>query len=60
VNGYAILEEVLLRLHQQGEQIVEVPITFTERERGHSKLTMSEAMRSMLQIISLAFRRKVA
>ena len=60
VNGYAILEEVLLRLHQQGEQIVEVPITFTARERGHSKLTMSEAMRSMLQIISLAFRRKVA
>lgn len=59
VNGYAVLEEVLLRLHQRGEPMAEVPITFTERERGCSKLTMSEAMRSMVQIISLAFRPKV-
>ena len=59
VNGYAILEEVLLRLHQRGERMAEVPITFTERERGYSKLTISEAMRSMVQIVSLAFRRKV-
>ena len=59
VNGYAILEEVLLRLHQRGERMAEVPITFTERERGYSKLTISEAMRSMIQIISLAFRPKV-
>ncbi|MGB1817866.1 MAG: polyprenol monophosphomannose synthase [Rubripirellula sp.] len=59
VNGYAVLEEVLLRLHQRGERMAEVPITFTERERGYSKLTISEAMRSMVQIISLAFRPKV-
>ena len=57
VNGYAVLEEVLLRLHQQGSKIVEVPITFTERRHGQSKLTRVEAVRSMLQIISLAFRR---
>ncbi|MBD53599.1 MAG: glycosyl transferase [Rhodopirellula sp.] len=59
VNGYAVLEEVLLRLHQRGEPMAEVPITFTERERGYSKLTISEAMRSMIQIISLAFRPKI-
>lgn len=59
VNGYAVLEEVLLRLHQRGEPMAEVPITFTERERGYSKLTVLEAMRSMIQIISLAFRPKV-
>ena len=59
VNGYAILEEVLLRLHQRGEPMAEIPITFTERERGYSKLTITEAMRSMIQIISLAFRPKV-
>lgn len=59
VNGYAVLEEVLLRLHQRGERMAEVPITFTERERGYSKLTLSEAVRSMIQIISLAFRPKV-
>ena len=41
VNGYAVLEEVLLRLHQRGEPMAEVPITFTERERGYSKLTIS-------------------
>ena len=57
VNGYAVLEEVLLRLHQQDAPIVEVPITFTERQYGESKLTMAEAVRSMVQIISLAFRR---
>jgi len=59
VNGYAVLEEVLMRLHQRGEGMAEVPITFTERERGQSKLSLREAVRSMLQIISLAFRRKV-
>jgi|TARA_B110000495_G_C23037492_1_gene620242 dolichol-phosphate mannosyltransferase len=57
VNGYAVLEEVLLRLHQRGEQLVEVPITFTERRQGKSKLTATEAVRSMVQIISLVFRR---
>ena len=50
----AMLEEVLMRLHQRGEGMAEVPITFTERERGQSKLSLREAVRSMLQIISLA------
>lgn len=53
-TGYAVLEEVLVRLHQQGSKMVEVPITFTEREAGQSKLTLGEAMRSVRYMIRLA------
>ena len=56
VNGYAVLEEVLVRLHRQGSKMAEVPITFTERQQGKSKLTLREAMRSMLQIVALVFK----
>lgn len=56
VNGYAVLEEVLVQLKRQGSKMAEVPITFTERQQGQSKLTMKEAIRSMLQILTLAFK----
>lgn len=56
VNGYAVLEEVLVQLKRKGSKMAEVPITFTERQRGQSKLTMKEAVRSMLQILSMAFK----
>lgn len=57
INGYAVLEEILLRLVQQGSQLVEVPITFTERQRGKSKLTFREVVRSCSQMIRLSFQR---
>jgi len=57
VNGYAVLEEVLLRLVQQGSQMAEVPITFTDRQKGKSKLTMREAMRSCVQMIRMSVQR---
>jgi len=53
-TGYAVLEEVLVRLHQHGSRMVEVPITFTEREAGQSKLTVGEAMRSVRFMVRLA------
>ncbi|MGI9472980.1 MAG: polyprenol monophosphomannose synthase [Rubripirellula sp.] len=56
VQGYAVLEEVLVQLHRRGSAMAEVPITFTERQQGQSKLTFREAIRSMLQIVSLAFK----
>ena len=56
VNGYAVFEEVLVRLNRQGAKMAEVPITFTERQEGQSKLTLREAMRSMWQIVTLAFK----
>ena len=53
-NGYAIFEELLLRLRKQGATFGEVPITFHERQAGESKLTFSEAGKAALQIMRLA------
>ena len=53
-RGYALLEELLMRLKQQGCQMAEVPITFTERQDGYSKLTISEAVRSISFMLRLA------
>jgi dolichol-phosphate mannosyltransferase len=57
VNGYAVLEEILVSLDRQGSKMVEVPITFTDRQRGTSKLTFREALRSSSQMLRMAFRR---
>ncbi|WP_286177325.1 polyprenol monophosphomannose synthase [Rhodopirellula sp. JC639] len=53
-TGYAVLEELLVKLHRDGRRMVEVPITFTERELGHSKLTFKEALRSVRFMLRLA------
>lgn len=53
-NGYAFLEELLVHLHRRGARMVEVPITFTERKHGHSKLTLREASQSALKMVHLA------
>lgn len=42
-TGYGFLEEILWHLWKLGERIVEVPITYTEREQGKSKISMQEA-----------------
>ncbi len=55
-EGYALLEELLVALVRSGATLAEVPITFTDRERGKSKLTAREATRSAFQIMKLAFR----
>ena len=53
--GYSILEEVLVRLADRAGRpcMAEVPITFTERRAGRSKLTPMEALRSLRRIWSL-------
>ncbi|WP_168565450.1 polyprenol monophosphomannose synthase [Crateriforma spongiae] len=53
-NGYALLEELLVRLRQQGAGMAEVPICFTERQVGESKLTIGEAVSSALSIVKLS------
>ena len=54
-NGYSVLEEVLVRLHQAGSKMDEVPITFTNRAKGESKLTTGEAIRSASRMLALMF-----
>ena len=55
--GYSVLEELLIELHGRGARFAEIPITFTERQFGHSKLTIHEAVRSAWKIIWMALRR---
>ena len=46
-QGYSFQVELTWRTHQHGFRIVEVPITFAERERGASKMSgniVKEAM----------------
>ena len=52
-RGYAIFEEVLVRLKRSGATFGEVPITFHERFSGNSKLTSTEAIKAGLQILKL-------
>lgn len=54
-NGYAIFEELLVRLARVGSVMAELPITFHERRHGVSKLTPSEALRAAAQIVRLAY-----
>jgi dolichol-phosphate mannosyltransferase len=56
-NGYAVLEEVLVVMQRTIDaKFAEVPITFTDRHAGQSKLTFAEAIRSVRKIWSLGQR----
>jgi dolichol-phosphate mannosyltransferase len=57
-NGYAILEEVLIKLRSNGAEMTEIPITFNDRQAGDSKLTLSEAFRSASQLVRMAFAKR--
>jgi glycosyltransferase involved in cell wall biosynthesis len=55
-SGYAFQEDFLWQVHRAGGRIVEVPITFTDRERGASKADFAEARRSIGELLRLAWR----
>ena len=55
-NGYSVLEEILVAMHARGATMSEVPITFTDRTQGVSKLTMKEAFRSVCHMFRLALK----
>lgn len=57
-EGYAVLEEVLLKLSARGALMAEVPIIFTDRIHGTSKLTLAETARSARQLIRLAWQHR--
>ncbi len=57
-NGYAILEEVLIKLRAAGAKMAEVPITFNDRQAGDSKLTLPEAFRSASQLVRMAVAKR--
>ena len=56
-EGYSVLEEILVKLHQRDAKMVEVPISFTDRALGESKLSTKEAVGAMWKIIGLVRKR---
>jgi len=56
-SGYSALVELLTRCERAGLTIVELPITFTDRTRGESKISRQEIFRAMATMIRLAGRR---
>ena len=57
-QGYAFLEELLWHLQRAGAQFHEVPITFTNRRYGTSKINAAEAARALARILWLGLARR--
>lgn len=53
-RGYAFFEHLVWRIHRAGGRMIEVPITFTERVRGESKVNLAEAARGIADLMRLA------
>ena len=56
-TGYAYLEEILWQLHRRGARFAEVPIAFTDRRAGASKVGVGEAVGKAKVLARLAGRR---
>ena len=54
--GYVFQADMALRTIQSGLRVVEVPITFADRERGESKMTGQVATESLRRITRWGFR----
>jgi dolichol-phosphate mannosyltransferase len=50
VNGFSFLVEMALRAHSSGLRVVEVPITFTDREHGTSKMSTGMALEGLVAV----------
>lgn len=55
-RGYAFQEDLLWRVHRAGGRLAEVPITFTDRQRGASKADFAESRRSIGELLRLAWQ----
>jgi dolichol-phosphate mannosyltransferase len=56
-TGYAYLEEILWQLHRLGARFAEVPITFTDRRAGASKVNLAEAYGKAKTLTRLTWQR---
>jgi dolichol-phosphate mannosyltransferase len=57
-EGYAFLVEAVYHAHREGLTIAEVPITFTDRREGQSKMSRKVIFESVLMPWRLRFARK--
>jgi dolichol-phosphate mannosyltransferase len=58
-KGYGFQMELAYRVRREGGRIVEVPITFTDRVRGQSKLTLSVAIEELALVTWWGVRDRV-
>jgi dolichol-phosphate mannosyltransferase len=58
-KGYGFQMELAYRVKRAGGKLVEVPIVFTDRVRGHSKLTMSVAAEELTLVTWWGVRDRV-
>lgn len=56
--GYSFLVEILTRLHRQKKSIIEIPIIYTERREGQSKMSGSVIFEAVLRPWILRFTKK--
>jgi dolichol-phosphate mannosyltransferase len=56
-SGYAFIEEVLWHLKKLGATFAEVPITFTNRTKGKSKISWRESVGAVRMLSTLAAKR---
>lgn len=56
-EGYSFLVELLYYAEKGGFEIAEVPITFTDREHGISKISREEVKRAIKTVLRLGWRR---
>jgi dolichol-phosphate mannosyltransferase len=56
-TGYAYLEEILWQLHRRGARFAEVPIAFTDRRAGASKVHLGEAWGKATVLARLTLQR---
>ena len=54
-NGYAFQIELKLRAWRKGFQLVEIPIVFTERESGDSKMSKKIVLEAVWKVWKLRF-----
>lgn len=54
-NGYAFQEELLYKVEKHGFSVVEVPVTFSDRQHGASKLSKKDIIEFFNVMIALRF-----
>jgi len=55
-RGYGFQVDMLWHARDAGLQIVEVPVTFVERVRGHSKMSVGIVLEAMVRVTSWGLR----
>ena len=55
-RGYSLFEELLWRFKQASARFEEIPIVFTNRTRGQSKINTREAVSAMWMLVRLGMR----